>query len=498
MSIKSHSPLAFDYWTSAFPQKPLSGSRASATLKLKDPIKPQTTIKPSQSVDDVRQPIDNIDKKSQMPKIAFELIKKQSQESLRSPLDYGSPTTSKLQDLLNQRDAQIKEQTEKIYKLELLIKSIDENSEKLKYQINDLQAKNKILLEEIDMLSQQRDALLNETIAPSKNPDLEALLSTKVKHYRVQLKLFENEILEAETKRLALVDSYQLQLALEREKASESQRKATIDFEQLMQKTRSQHQLELKSLDNRHLQEKDHLQKHLTSQIEELKKQLETVRKEKEPLLLLISSQREELSAAEEARTQAINERSLIKEKLQQVSDDKKITDQRVKNLEGMYKAELGEVKNAEILLSDLKKKELEMEYCIKVQTSLLKERNDLKQIIEGLKEEIAKIEQQRDHFEKELDAAANKNSELQDALGLMDEQKLTWQAGESELTDLRTANKQMSEDIKSYETRLHQLIDLKNKSDKDLLSQLEVRCSNKRTLRSNCKNREFHGKSCR
>ena len=89
-------------------------------------------------------------------------------------------------------------------------------------------------------------------------------------------------------------------------------------------------------------------------------------------------------------------------------------------------------------------------------------------------------------------------NSELQDALGLMEEQKLTWQAGESELTDLRTANKQMSEDIKSYETRLHQLIDLKNKSDKDLLSQLEVRCSNKRTLRSNCKNREFHGKSCR
>lgn len=126
--------------------------------------------------------------------------------------------------------------------------------------------------------------------------------------------------------------------------------------------------------------------------------------KEKQELLALVSSLRDQINDMEDERNNALNDESLMREKLKYVVKEKEILNQRIRNLEGLYKSELGEVQNAEEVMKQLKKVNMEAEYLKKNDATMKREREELKQILHGLKEHINEVELQRDHFEDSCD----------------------------------------------------------------------------------------------
>jgi chromosome segregation ATPase len=122
--------------------------------------------------------------------------------------------------------------------------------------------------------------------------------------------------------------------------------------------------------------------------------------KEKQDLCELVSSLRDQLNEMEDEKTNAKHDEALMREKLGFVVKEKDILNQKIRNLEGMYQSELGEIQHAEEVLQQLKKSQMELEYMKKNEKVMKREKEELKAILQGLKEQINEIEQQRDHFE--------------------------------------------------------------------------------------------------
>jgi chromosome segregation ATPase len=126
--------------------------------------------------------------------------------------------------------------------------------------------------------------------------------------------------------------------------------------------------------------------------------------REKQDLCSLVSSLRDQLNEAEDDKTNAKRDENLMREKLKYVVKEKELIAQKLKNLEGVYQSELGEVKHIEELMKDLKNANMELEYSRKQDAQVKKEKEELKVIIKGLKSHIDDIEGQRDHFENQHD----------------------------------------------------------------------------------------------
>ena len=127
---------------------------------------------------------------------------------------------------------------------------------------------------------------------------------------------------------------------------------------------------------------------------------VQQLNKEKAELCGLVSSLRDQLNEIEEEKTNAKNDERLMRQKLEFVVKEKEVLAQKIRNLEGMYKSEIGEVRNVEQLMQQIKKSEMEAEYARKSEANAKKEAAELKMILQGLKDQISQIEGQRDHFE--------------------------------------------------------------------------------------------------
>lgn len=128
--------------------------------------------------------------------------------------------------------------------------------------------------------------------------------------------------------------------------------------------------------------------------------------KEKEELMSLVSSLRDQINDMEDEKTNALNDESLMREKLKFVVKEKDILNQKIRNLEGMYQSELGEVKHAEDVMQQLKKANMELEYLRKNDANMKREKEELKMILQGLKEHVNEVELQREHFEDHYEQA--------------------------------------------------------------------------------------------
>ena len=102
----------------------------------------------------------------------------------------------------------------------------------------------------------------------------------------------------------------------------------------------------------------------------------------------------------EQEKTDAKNDEKLMRQKLEFVTKEKEVLLQKIRNLEGMYQSEIGDVKNVEELMQRIKKVELESEYAKKSENNAKRESAELKMILQGLKDQITQIENQRDHYE--------------------------------------------------------------------------------------------------
>jgi chromosome segregation ATPase len=128
------------------------------------------------------------------------------------------------------------------------------------------------------------------------------------------------------------------------------------------------------------------------------------INKEKQELCGLVSNLREQINDAEEARTDSKNDEGLMREKLKLIVRENEMLKLKVKGLEGMYEAEIGEVKNVEEVIQDLKDVQLELDFTKKNELSVKRDKEELKRIISELKEQIQIIEHQRNHFELRTD----------------------------------------------------------------------------------------------
>lgn len=149
----------------------------------------------------------------------------------------------------------------------------------------------------------------------------------------------------------------------------------------------------------------------LEQQIKSLTTSNGNLMKEKQELCQLVSSLRDQLNEMEDEKTSAKHDEALMREKLGFVVKEKEILNQKIKNLEGLYQSELGEIQHAEDVMQQLKKTQLEMEYLKKTEKAMKREKEELKAILAGLKDHINEIETQRDHFE---DAHDKLQAELQ------------------------------------------------------------------------------------
>jgi chromosome segregation ATPase len=128
------------------------------------------------------------------------------------------------------------------------------------------------------------------------------------------------------------------------------------------------------------------------------------INKEKQELCGLVSNLREQINDAEEARTDSKNDEGLMREKLKLIARENEMLKLKIKGLEGMYEAEIGEVKNVEEVIQDLKDVQLELDFTKKNEVSAKRDKEELKRIISELKEQIQIIEHQRNHFELRTD----------------------------------------------------------------------------------------------
>lgn len=132
---------------------------------------------------------------------------------------------------------------------------------------------------------------------------------------------------------------------------------------------------------------------------------------EKADLCTLINSLREQLNDMETEKTDANNDEKLMGEKLKFVVKEKDILNQKIKNLEGLYRSELGEIQHAEQVLQEIKKVQMELEVANKEIQAFKREKAELLAILQGTKDQLSNIENQRDHFEDKFDQV---NEELQ------------------------------------------------------------------------------------
>ena len=189
--------------------------------------------------------------------------------------------------------------------------------------------------------------------------------------------------------------------------------------------------------------------------------------KEKQELCGLVSGLREQLNEMEEEKGEARSDEKLMREKLKYVQKEKEMMTKRVEKLEGMYQSELGEIKNVEGLVKELKKQQLEVDYMRKHAEVIKKEKDELRMIIEGLKNQISMIEGQRDHFETQHDRIhQNYQTTKSEQEKIIESQKQSQYVSES-----------LSGDLEALKSRIDVLIRQKNnleRENEDLQSRLD------------------------
>ena len=195
---------------------------------------------------------------------------------------------------------------------------------------------------------------------------------------------------------------------------------------------------------------------------------------EKQDLTILVTSLRDQLNEMEDEKTDAINDEGLMKEKLKFVVKEKEILGQKIKNLEGLYKSELGEIHHAEEVLKKLKKAELDLEFMKKNETLLRREKAELLQILQGTKDQLSQIEGQRDHFEDAHDRIAE---DLQRAINTHNDLLGTHQDFIVGQTNIEVATTSLVHDMRSLKTRLAAVEEEKkllHEENKDLQARLD------------------------
>jgi chromosome segregation ATPase len=353
-----------------------------------------------------------------------------------------------------------------------------------------LQKKLQALQSQNDLLATQRQALLEESSLkqlPDKHNELEAL-AQKVREHRTRAKEMEQMLIDAENKRLDQLKFHETQLAQERQRFAQTMTAIREDNARKEQFYNDRHNKILLEL-NKERQEVERL-RGADERARGLDALLTTTRTEKTDLCTLADNLREQVNEIEEERNSARQDEQLMRQKLEFISKEKDILYQKIKNLEGMYRSEIGDIQNAEELLKQLKKTQLEQEALSKTNGSLKREKQELKVILKGLKDHILQIEAQRDHFENARNLAegnlekvsqqvSDRHSSTMDLLNQINSMKAQLNFVSKEKDLLETENKELQE-------RLDQNLELMYKQprserthsvvNKDL--KLDFRCS--------------------
>lgn len=208
----------------------------------------------------------------------------------------------------------------------------------------------------------------------------------------------------------------------------------------------------------------------LEQQVKALINSRDQLNKEKQDLCELVSSLRDQLNDMEDEKTNAKHDETLMREKLGFVVKEKDILNQKIRNLEGMYQSELGEIQHAEEVLQQLKKSQMELEYLRKNEKAMKREKEELKAILQGLKEQINEVELQRDHFEDahdKLQAELERMNERHSNLVEIHHHKESSKEDHSqELDNLRGRLEAMTREKQSLE---QENIDLQDRLDENI-----------------------------
>lgn len=142
----------------------------------------------------------------------------------------------------------------------------------------------------------------------------------------------------------------------------------------------------------------------LESQVKVLNENVSRLIQEKQDLTELVTGLREQLNSMEDEKSKAMFDEKLSLDKMKFAFKEKEIMAQKVKNLEGLYKAEIGEVQHAEEVIQKYKQTQLQLEHSLNETKKAKREGAELRAIMQGLKDHIMEVERQRDHFESRLD----------------------------------------------------------------------------------------------
>ena len=338
---------------------------------------------------------------------------------------------------------------------------IDKEKELLAQKVASLELKNKVLLEENDLLNNQRREFLNSTAEAVYTEDSENLLRGKVLDYRKKLTSLETALLEAESKRIESLNHYKQMTIRERE---ENQNKINVLLKNLNDKDRENRALlsqTISNLQNTHSKDNEQARTEIQKTVDHFNRLINEYQKDKLQLCKVISDQREEIDLNYTQNSELIKNEILSRNKISYLLEEKKGLEEKIKRLEGMYISEIGEVKSAEAIMKDMKNKDLEMNFLRDEILNLQTEKSDLKIVVDGLKSQMYKVEIQRDNFENMMKREQSEKELVKKQLESIEDLKEEIEEIRHRESLLIIQSKNLTEENQNFQDRLKDMIEL-------------------------------------